>query len=236
MRETDAIDRARAMWDAGRRREATASLVARVRSHPREADARLTLAGWYRELGAPDQAGRWGIATPGWTTATERDRLARMIATSGYPDEGVAWFLDLPVFGLPDHVAELLPLVAAHRERFARIETPVGEVASAAGVDVDADAVASSVADPRRQAAVGLCVASAVVFALGMLLAGILSLFGATTVGVARWAGVVALFLLKLAVVAEGTRPRPGRRWITAIALVVAVSLVFAYWGLARIA
>ncbi|WP_414171388.1 hypothetical protein [Clavibacter tessellarius] len=51
MRETEAIARARAMWDAGRRREATASLVDRVRGHPREADARLTLAGWYREPG-----------------------------------------------------------------------------------------------------------------------------------------------------------------------------------------
>ncbi|MBM7412828.1 hypothetical protein JOE38_002651 [Clavibacter michiganensis] len=222
MRETEAIARAQAMWDAGRRREATASLVDRVRSHPRDGVARLTLAGWYRELGAPDQAGRWGIATPGWTTASERDRLARMIASSGHRDAGIASFLALPDPRLPDHVAELLPLVAAHRERYARIGTPVGELAPAT--------------DPRRQAAVGLCIAAAVVFALGMLLAGILSLFGVSTVGVARWAGVVALVLVKFAVIFEGTRPRPGRRWITAIALAVAVSLVFAYWGLARIA
>jgi len=222
MRETEAIARARAMWDAGRRREATASLVDRVRRHPREADARLTLAGWYRELGAPDQAGRWGIATPGWTTTIERDRLARMIAASGHRDEGVAAFLGLPGPRLPDHVAELLPLVAAHRERYARIGAPVGELSPAA--------------DSRRHAAILLSVAAAVVFALGMLLSGILSLFGVDTVGIARWAGVVALFLLKFAVIAEGSRPRPGRRWTTAIALVVAVALVFAYWGLARIA
>lgn len=222
MRETEAIARAQAMWDDGRRREATASLVDRVRSHPREADARLTLAGWYRELGAPDQAGRWGIATPGWTTAPERDRLARMIASSGHRDEGIAAFLVLPDHPLPDQVAELLPLVAAHRERYARIGTPIGEAGPAP--------------DLRREAAIMLAVAAAVVFALGMLLAGILSLFGVATVGVARWTGVVALVLLKFAVIAEGTRPRPGRRWITAIAFVVAVSLVFAYWGLARVA
>ncbi|MFT2752487.1 hypothetical protein [Clavibacter sp. Sh2088] len=222
MREAEAVARARAMWDEGRRREATASLVDRVRSHPREAVARLTLAGWYRELGAPDQAGRWGIATPGWTTAPERDRLARMIAASGHRDDAIASFLVLPEPQLPDHVAELLPLVAAHRERYARIETPIGELAPAA--------------DSRRRTALGLCIAAAVVFALGMLLAGILSLFGVTTVGVARWVGVASLFLVKLAVIAEGTRPRPGRRWITAIALVVAVALAFAYWGLAGIA
>lgn len=222
MREEEAIARAQAMWDDGRRREATASLVDRVRSHPRDAVARLILAGWYREIGAPDQAGRWGITTPGWTTAPERDRLARMIASSGHRDEGIASFLVLPDPGLPDHVGALLPLVAAHRERYARMGTPIGELAPAA--------------DNRRQTALGLCIAAAVVFALGMLLAGILSLFGMTTVGVARWAGVVALFLVKLAVITEGTRPRPGRRWITAIALVVAVALVFAYWGLAGIA
>ncbi|MBF4620920.1 hypothetical protein [Clavibacter sp. VKM Ac-2542] len=222
MRETEAIARARAMWDAGRRREATASLVDRVRSHARETDARLVLAGWYRELGAPDQAGRWGIATPGWTTAIERDRLARMIATSGHRDEGVATFLDLPGSGLPDHVAELLPLVAGHRERYARIGTPIGEAGPAP--------------DLRRESAIVLGVAAAVVFALGMLLAGILSLFGVDTVGVARWTGVVALVLLKFAVLTVGVRPRRGPWWITAIALVVAVSLVFAYWGLARIA
>ncbi|MFT2690010.1 hypothetical protein [Clavibacter zhangzhiyongii] len=222
MHETEAVAHARAMWDAGRRREATASLVDRVRSHPREEAARLTLAGWYRELGAPDQAGRWGIATPGWTTAPERDRLARMIATSGHRGDGILRFLDLPERDVPADVAELLPLVERHRERYARAWVPIAEVAPPA--------------DPRHEVAVGLCVGAGAVFAVGMLLAGILSLFGVAVVGVARWTGVVALVLLKLAVIAEGTRPRPGRRWITALAFVVAVALAFAYWGLARIA
>jgi hypothetical protein len=222
MRENEAIARAQVMWDEGRRREATASLVDRVRSHPRDGVARLTLAGWYRELGAPDQAGRWGIATPGWTTGQERDRLARMIATSGHREGGLARFLDLRERDLPAHVAELLPLVEQHRTRFAR------------GGELPAEPAPPP--DLRHESAVVLVVAAGVVFAAGMLLAGIVSLFGATTVGLARWTGVLALVLVKIAVIVEGSRPRPGRRWLTAIALAVAVSMSFGIWALVRIA
>lgn len=57
---------------------------------------RLALAEVYRAMRNPDQAGRWGIAAPGWTTALERDRLARLLASSGVTRETVANFLQLP--------------------------------------------------------------------------------------------------------------------------------------------
>ncbi|MFT2690696.1 hypothetical protein [Clavibacter zhangzhiyongii] len=87
---------------------------------PRDGDARLALAELYRELIAPDQAGRWGIGVPGWTTEVERDRLARMIAHSGIGDHEIPAFLALPPdAALPEELAALAPAIADHRAHFA---------------------------------------------------------------------------------------------------------------------
>jgi hypothetical protein len=72
------LESARALVDAGDTRAALNLLrVHAERDHPPFA-TRRALAELYRELGAPDQAGRWGIVIEGWTTERERDRVARV--------------------------------------------------------------------------------------------------------------------------------------------------------------
>ncbi|MEW5096002.1 tetratricopeptide repeat protein [Clavibacter michiganensis] len=61
--DPDAPTRARLLWDEGDRAEALALLKEHLREDPHDGDARLVLAELYRELIAPDQAGRWGIAS-----------------------------------------------------------------------------------------------------------------------------------------------------------------------------
>lgn len=91
-REMDQVARARALSRQGNNGAAVALLKARVERERTPGEARRALAEIYREMGAPDQAGRWGIAFDGWTTSFERDRLARALAF--YADPWV--FLSLP--------------------------------------------------------------------------------------------------------------------------------------------
>ncbi|WP_243667924.1 hypothetical protein [Clavibacter michiganensis] len=111
MQRSETVDRARALWDGGRRRDAIVELRTRVRKEPGDAVARLLLASWYREVRAPDQAGRWGIALPGWTTARERELLARLIASSGVRDEHLGRFLALPAGERPAELDEVMAIV-----------------------------------------------------------------------------------------------------------------------------
>lgn len=92
MDEAGAIARATATRADGERAKGIQSLRSRVEAHPAERAARRLLAEWYRDDGTHDQAGRWGIVFPGWTTTYERDRTARLFAAS-YPVAAVvlAW-------------------------------------------------------------------------------------------------------------------------------------------------
>ncbi|MFZ4893004.1 tetratricopeptide repeat protein [Plantibacter sp. Mn2098] len=115
-------------WDAGRRSDALRVLKEAVRRDPSDDLARRALAERYRELGNPDQAGRWGIGIDGWTTALERDRLARLLAASWVSPRTAAAFLALEDAPLPSAVTELFNgPVAAHREQLgARISARSG--------------------------------------------------------------------------------------------------------------
>ena len=113
------ISRSAIAWEAGRRADALRLLKDAVRAEPTRSDARLALAERYREMGNPDQAGRWGIVFEGWTTDRERDRLARLLASSWVRRQDVAAFLALPPGEVPAPVADLLDgPVETYRVRF----------------------------------------------------------------------------------------------------------------------
>lgn len=216
--ETEAIERARQFRSAGLTSAALDVLKERVRRRPVERTARQALAEHYRAMGAPDQAGRWGIAVPGWTTATERDRLARMLAASGVGVEDVNRFLELPVDERPGELAEVLASAETYRTRFAeairtRFEpTPTDRWQDAAGI---------------------LWIVAIGIFVIDLLVIWVGTLLGSTMTGFARWASVAALVVIAAACLMTGTsRMLRGRRvaatwWLVASAVLIA--------GLARL-
>jgi hypothetical protein len=120
MDEAGAIARATAMRDAGDRAKGIQSLRTRVERNPTELEARRILAEWYRDDGTHDQAGRWGIVFPGWTTTYERDRTARLFAAS-YPVRGdVRAFLHLPAGTMPADAQLLAARIPVQRELLGR--------------------------------------------------------------------------------------------------------------------
>ncbi|MGN7192217.1 tetratricopeptide repeat protein [Curtobacterium sp. MCBA15_004] len=111
----DDVDR---LWADGDHRAALALLRERVRADPTDAHARRALVERYRALGHPDQAGRWGLTLPESVTDVERDRAARLLASSGVRPGDLARFLALPLREpLPPSVVDLLPEVEEHRAR-----------------------------------------------------------------------------------------------------------------------
>ena len=77
-----ALDRARELVADGKQREAILLLRARVHAAPTSQDERRAFAQLYRELGHPDQAGRWGILIEGFTTAEERADFVSLLRNS----------------------------------------------------------------------------------------------------------------------------------------------------------
>jgi len=121
--EVDLESRAARAWHRGDHAEALRLLKSAVRGNPDSLAARRSLAELYRKLGNPDQAGRWGIVFDGWTTALERDRLARLLAASNVDETSAARFLLLPEAGQSPTLAALVSgPVAVYRERFAARE------------------------------------------------------------------------------------------------------------------
>ncbi|RIJ50954.1 hypothetical protein DZG00_10755 [Clavibacter lycopersici] len=124
MDEAQAIARAEAMRAAGERAKGIQSLRSRVEAHPAERAARRLLAEWYRDDGTHDQAGRWGVVFPGWTTTYERDRTARLFAAS-YPVGGdVRAFLHLPTGSIPEDARLLAARIPVQRELLSRRASP----------------------------------------------------------------------------------------------------------------
>ncbi|OUD86419.1 hypothetical protein BC477_00395 [Clavibacter michiganensis subsp. michiganensis] len=191
MQRSETVDRARALWDGGRRRDAIVELRTRVRKEPGDAVARLLLASWYREVRAPDQAGRWGIALPGWTTARERELLARLIASSGVRDEHLGRFLALPAGERPAELDEVMAIVDGLRApdgwRGAKPLRPC---------------------DLRSRIAHAVHVLGWLLLAGALLTSGLVALTGDDATSPARGGVAVGLVLLAVAAVVEGTRAR----------------------------
>ncbi|GLI28301.1 hypothetical protein ARHIZOSPH14_25430 [Agromyces rhizosphaerae] len=114
----DEVERARELLAQGNHRAAINLLKpAAIRDRPPFAKRRA-LAELYRQLGAPDQAGRWGIVIDGWTTPRERDRLARLLAASGVGRPWRRAFLDLPTdIGDPADLSSVFDLGTEYRSR-----------------------------------------------------------------------------------------------------------------------
>ncbi|MFD2340818.1 tetratricopeptide repeat protein [Clavibacter michiganensis subsp. tessellarius] len=189
--DPDAPTRARLLWDEHDRAAALALLKEHLREEPRDGDARLALAELYRELIAPDQAGRWGIASPGWTTEVERDRLARMIAHSGIADHEIPGFLALPTDAdLHAEVAALMPAIERHRAEFADPARMTKRERKAARYASTPSSFAYEVADVAADLAWWII---GVVFALGSLLVWVAALCGQPVTALARWTGTATL-------------------------------------------
>jgi hypothetical protein len=211
-----ALTRARLLWDEGDRAEALALLKERVRADPTDGAARLALAELYRELIAPDQAGRWGIASPGWTTEVERDRLARMIAHSGIADHEIPAFLALPpAAALPEEIAALLPEIERYRVHFAdpaRTTRWERKAARQAAERAERGAMQSTVLDVVGAATDHSWWIIGIVFALGVVIVWVNALFGQPVTALARWAGTATLATMAAACLARAPVLRSDER------------------------
>jgi hypothetical protein len=184
--ETEAVARATGLWASGRRAEALELLKTRVRLAPHESGARKALVAFYRELGAPDQAGRWALALDDEPTPLERDRAARLLAASRAALSDLPEFLALPTGDLPAAVVRLLPDIERYRVRF-RLSAEERLHLSLPAEDWR-DAVALA----------GWFVSSAV-FVLAVLVSWAGALLGTAMTDAARWASVASLACLAIA-------------------------------------
>lgn len=216
--EAQVIERAQQLWTAGSRTASINLLKERARQDPVEWEVRRLLAQRYRELKAPDQAGRWGIALPGWTTAFERDRLARMIAASGVGAEDVHRLLALPASELTADVDQVLAEADRYRERFNAKLRERDEPTPEARWEI--------VAMVSWAAVVVIFVVEVLVLWVGSLLDGSMTMF-------ARWASFAALIPLTLGCLAIGWgRFRHSRRsaaagWLFASAVLLVALTAF---------
>ncbi|PPF59894.1 hypothetical protein C5C13_05565 [Clavibacter michiganensis] len=201
MDEAGAIARAEAMRDAGERARGIQSLRTRVERNPTELEARRILAEWYRDDGTHDQAGRWGIVLPGWTTTYERDRTARLFAAS-YPVGGdVLAFLHLPAGPIPEDARLLAARIPVQRELLSRRADPPtpGQLPGPPG-PLDGYALVVGIV------AVVLLLVDIAVTVVGALL-------GASTSGFTRWvtAGVLVLAVAAVVLAWVNARRTPAR-------------------------
>lgn len=204
----DTIERARELFALGRHRAALDLLRPKAAGENAPFDNRRALAELYREMGCPDQAGRWGIILDGWTTEFEQDRLARLLAANGVSKRSARSFLAVPsqVRELPALNALLEQQVPAYRERFR---------AAAAGP-------AMSPSDRAGGVAVALGVMAALSAVAGLVLVFIVALFGGGARPMAGGSALLVGVLTGLAVTASGferffdRRFRQATLWIAA--------------------
>jgi len=77
--------------------EARSRLRQRIHRDPGDTAARAELAPLHRDAGHADQAGRWGLLVPGWTTPAERRAFAVWVVRSGRDDRSqVLRLLSIP--------------------------------------------------------------------------------------------------------------------------------------------
>ncbi|MGJ1428786.1 hypothetical protein ACR8AL_10035 [Clavibacter sepedonicus] len=219
MQTSEAVDRARTLWADGRRRDAIVELRTRVRKEPGDAVARLLLASWYREVRAPDQAARWGIALHGWTTPRERELLARLIASSGVRDEHLGRFLALPAGERPAELDEVMVVVGGLR-----------------APDGWRGAKPLRRSDRRSQVVRTLAVLGWLMLGGSLLVSGCVAMTGDDATPLARGGAALALLLLAVAAVVEGTRARRGWWWVGPSTVLLAGALVAGAVVLARMA
>ena len=175
------------------------------------------LVAFYRELGAPDQAGRWSLALDGEATPLERDRAARLVAASRVSASDLPEFLALPTGHLPAAVVRLLPDIERYRDRF-RLSAE------------ERLHLALPAEDWRDAVALTGCFVSSAIFVLAVLVSWAGALLGTAMTDAARWASVASLACLAIACGFSGWSAARRRRravigWILgAVVLAAAVA------------
>jgi len=216
MDEAEAIARADRLWESGRRAAALESLRTRVRREPADAHARRALVARYRELGAADQAGRYGLAIGGLTTPRERRLAARQLAAAGTGAAGLRAHLALPAGDLPPEVLDLVVEVERLREE-RRLAWGADHPHAA---DLGADDVSFA-----------FWAVTGTLLAISLLAAVVVDLAGAPWTALARWiaAALVAVMLagsvLERRRAVRRARAADAADWATAI-VVLALGLV----------
>lgn len=213
--EVDRIERARELFARGRHRAAFDLLKPYAASESAPFAHRRVLAQLYRDLGCPDQAGRWGIVLDDWTTELEQDRLARLLAANGVSKRSARRFLAVPpdVGNLPALNALVDDRVPIYSERFR--------------------AAAAGPAMTRADRAAGAAVAFGVAAALGVVAAFVIvffvALFGGDAQPMAGGAALLVGLLTGLGIIASGfeqvfnRRDRAGTIRIAAGLVLVAI-------------
>ena len=87
---------ARAALNGGRTQDGLALLKSQLRAHPEELDVRRELAGAYRSLGHADQAGRFGLLIPGWSSQAEHDAFIHAFITPDIAEMRVEQLVIMP--------------------------------------------------------------------------------------------------------------------------------------------
>jgi hypothetical protein len=126
MNETELLEEASYAWDDGRRSDALQLMKFAVQSDPSLLSVRRALAERYREMGYPDQAGRWGIVFDGWTTEIERDRLARLLRSAGVAKRQTAQFLGLSGDAIPADLESVFLKLAGEYRSDPEVPAPLG--------------------------------------------------------------------------------------------------------------
>lgn len=224
----DVIARAHAHAERGEVRAAVELLKPYAAAEQPPYEKRRALAQLYRDLGAPDQAGRWGIVIDGWTTPFERDRLARALVSYNRPST----FLSLPANAPePADLPAVLGLRAKHSERAAQRYRD----------DVEISARNPESRAARREEA--LWTAAAVLLALGAVGPSVTIAMGrilahdpwAAMAAGAGWSVMaLAALLIGLSRLLQGRRPRIGPfSWaVVAMAcLAITCFVLAAHWG-----
>lgn len=179
------ITRAEDAAARGDLRAAITGLKAAIEFDPRAEEPRLALARVYRAAGYPDQAGRWGLQTEGWTTVAERNAFGRSLGIRrNDPRPRIRELLILPLD--QDLTDDAERIVSGHRARERR---PVAHAVRGAVGWISASLWGIAV----------------VVFALGLLTVFAQALAGAESVAAtARGLGVIAGSIAALAAIATG--------------------------------
>ncbi|NYD65503.1 hypothetical protein [Agromyces atrinae] len=217
----DAIARARELYTRGNHRAAIDLLRPAAEADSTPYEARLALAEIYRDMGCPDQAGRWGIAIDGWTTERERDRLASLLAATGVSDRRVRSFLRIPAEASePIDLGELISaLPVEHRRLRARLRPAPGA--------------------PAAERAAGFALVAAVLFGLASVLIMAIGLVGTylsvllsaeSSPALVQWSAVSALLSGAAALVASAIAViisrAPGAVWrIVSAGILVLIGL-----------
>jgi hypothetical protein len=87
---------ARAALNSERTQEGLALLKSQLRAHPEELDVRRELAEAYRALGHSDQAGRFGLLIPGWSSQAEHDAFIHAFITPDIAEMRVEQLVIMP--------------------------------------------------------------------------------------------------------------------------------------------